>query len=105
MFERLAWQVAELRASLDNNLCHFRPLIAGVRENTLDERKAPSRLLQQITGIVTILNVGRRLQSPILLLPAAPLMEPSPPGFRFLLYTRNATIRARNSGIREPPWR
>ena len=40
----------------------FRPLIiiARVRENTFDERKAPPRLLQQIAGTVAVLNVGRQ---------------------------------------------
>ena len=37
---------------------HFRPLISGVGKNALDERKTPSRPLQQITRSVTVLNIG-----------------------------------------------
>ena len=48
------------RACRGGNLCHFRPLIARVRENTFDERKAPPRSLQQIAGTVAVLNVGRQ---------------------------------------------
>ena len=37
---------------------HFRPLISGVDEVALDERKAAARLPQQIVRPVAVLNVG-----------------------------------------------
>jgi len=37
---------------------HFRPLISGVGEDALDERKAVARLLQQIARPVAVLNVS-----------------------------------------------
>lgn len=47
-------------ASGGDNLCHFRPLIARICENTFDERKAPPCSLQQIVGTIAVLNVGRQ---------------------------------------------
>ena len=39
---------------------HFRPLISGIGEDPLDERKTPPRLAQQAACAVTVLNVGRQ---------------------------------------------
>lgn len=39
---------------------HFRPLISGVGEYSVDEGKAPSHISQQIACAVTILNIGRQ---------------------------------------------
>ena len=41
-----------------NRRRHFRPLISGIGEDALDERKAAARLLQQIARPVAVLNVG-----------------------------------------------
>ena len=38
---------------------HLRPLVVGVADDTLDERKQPPRLAQQRLGAVAILNIGR----------------------------------------------
>lgn len=37
---------------------HFRPLISGVGEDPLNERKTPPRPPQQIMRSVTVLNIG-----------------------------------------------
>ena len=38
--------------------CHLLPLIAGVADDALDEREAPSRLAEQSLGAVAVLYAG-----------------------------------------------
>jgi len=41
-----------------NGVRHLRPLVSGIGKDTLDERKAAARLLQQVTRPVAVLNIS-----------------------------------------------
>lgn len=43
-----------------DRLRHFRSLVSGIGKYSLDERKPPPHLAQQIACTVTILNIGRQ---------------------------------------------
>ena len=47
------------RAGLGDHLGHLRPLVAGVGEDALDERKGSPRRAQYLTRPVAVLHAGR----------------------------------------------
>lgn len=46
-------------AGVGDHLRHFRPLIAGIGEDALDEGKPASRRAEQFASAIAILHVGR----------------------------------------------
>lgn len=41
-----------------DDLCHLRPLIAGIGEDALDEGEQAPRRVEQVAGAVAILHIG-----------------------------------------------